>query len=299
MNLHQLRVFCEVAAARSFSAAAEKLHLTQPAITLQIKNLEDYYELKVFERIGKRILLTDEGKVLFDFADRILTLSRQAEEALADLKGLSGGTLRIATSFSFADYYLPALLKAFHKKYPKIFIEVSAGNSSQIIENTLAHNNDIAFVAYRPGNDKLVVREFVSDILVAILPNHHKLAGRESITLNELRAEPLILRERGSSYRRMVDETFSKKRISPSIIMESASVSAIKKMVQSGAGIGILSRQVVKEEAEANAFKAIEFTEVEMGHKFYLIYHKDKYFSRALKAFVEMAMDLAQKLWPD
>jgi DNA-binding transcriptional LysR family regulator len=299
MNLHQLRVFWEAATSGSFSAAAEKLHLTQPAITLQIKNLEDHYELKVFERIGKKIMLTEEGKVLFDFTDRILTLSRQAEEALADLKGLSRGCLRIATSFSFADYYLPALLKAFHKKYPKICIQVSAGNSSQIIENTLLHNNDIGFVANDPQNDKLVVREFVSDILVAILPINHKLAGRESITLNELRAEPLILRERGSSYRRMVEETFSKKRISPSIIMESASTSAIKKMVQSGAGIGILSWQVVREDAKAKAFKAIEFTEVEMSHKFYLIYHKEKYFSRALKAFVDMAMDMAQKPWPD
>lgn len=299
MNLHQLRVFCEVAEARSFSAAAEKLHVTQPAITLQIKNLEDFYELKVFERIGKKVLLTEEGKVLFDFANQMLTLSRQTEEALADLKGLSRGTIQIGTSFSFGDYYLPTLLRAFHKKYPKISIEIGAGNTSQIIEDTLLHKNDIAFVAYHPGNNKLMVREFVSDILVAIVPNQHKLAGRESITLNELNREPLILRERGSSYRGMVDETFKRKGISPLIIMESASTSAIKKMVQSGAGIAILSRQVVKEEAEAKAFRAIEFTEVEMAHKFYLIHHKEKYFSRALKAFVDMAMEFSQKPWPD
>ena len=297
--MHQLRVFWEVAEASSFSAAAEKLHLTQPAITLQIKNLEDYYELKVFERIGKKILLTEEGKVLFDFANRILTLSRQAEEALTDLKGLSRGTLRIGTSFSFGDYYLPALLKAFHEKYSKISIQVSTGNTSQIIENTLLHKNDIAFVAYHPGNDGLVVREFMSDILVAIIPNQHKLAGRESITLNELNGEPLILREQGSSNRRTVDATFKKKRISPSIIMESASTSAIKKMVESGAGISILTRQSVKKEAEANVFKALYFTEIEMTRKFYLIHHKEKYFSRALKTFVDMAMELAHKPWPE
>jgi len=299
VNLHQLRVFCEVAEARNFSVAAEKLHLTQPAITLQIKNLEDYYELKVFERIGKKILLTEEGKVLFDFANRMLTLSRQAEEALADLKGLSRGTLRIATSFSFGDYYLPTILRAFHERYPKIAIQVSTGNTSQIIENTLLHKNDIAFVASHPRNSGLAVGEFMSEILVAIIPNRHKLAGRESITLNELNHEPLILRERGSSNRKMVDETFEKKRISPLIIMESASTGAIKKMVESGAGIAILSERVVKKDVEANAFKALPFTEVEMTHRFYLIYHKEKYFSRALKAFMDMAMDLAQKSWPD
>jgi len=298
MNLHQLRVFYEVAEATNFSLAAEKLHLTQPAVTLQIKNLEDYYELKFFERIGKKVLLTGEGKVLFDFASQILTLSRQTEEALADLKGLSRGTVRIATSFSFADYYLPTLLKVFHKRYPRIAIQVSSGNTSQIIEDTLLHKNDIAFVAYHPGNNNLLVRDFVSDILVAIVPPHHKLAGRESITLNELNGEPLILRERGSSYREMVDETFKEKRISPLIIMESDSTSAIKKMVESGAGIAILPKQMVKKEAEGDAFKAKPFTEVEMANRFYLIHHKEKYFSRVLKAFVDMAMEFSHKPWP-
>jgi DNA-binding transcriptional LysR family regulator len=261
---------------------------------MQIKNLEDYYQLKFFERTGKKVLLTEEGKVLFDIANRILELDRQAEEVIADLKGLSRGTVRIGTSFSFADDYLPSLLKAFHKKYPKIFIQVSTGNTSQVIEDTLLHKNDIAFVAYRPANNRLVVREFVSDVLVAIVPNQHKLAGRESITFNELNGEQLILREPGSSYRGMVDEAFRKKRISPLIVMESASTSAIKKMVESGAGIGILAEHAVQGEVEAGAFKAKPFTELEMSETFYLIYHKDKYFSRALKAFIGMTDGLAQ-----
>jgi DNA-binding transcriptional LysR family regulator len=295
LNLHQLRVFCEVAEAKSFTGAANKLHMTQPAITSQIRNLEDYYELKFFERSGKEVFLTEEGRVLFEIANRILDLSRQAEEVICDLKKLSCGTLQIGTSFSFADYYLPALLKAFHKKYPNIFIKISAGNSSQIIEDTLLHKNDIAFVAYHPGNNKLLVREFMSDTLVAIVPNQHKLAGRESVTLNELNGEPLILREPGSSKRKMVDDAFREKRISPLIVMESASTKAIKKMVESGAGIAILSGQEVKKDVEDNAFKALPFTEVEIAHRFYLVIHKDKYFSRALKAFVDMAMDLAHK----
>ncbi len=295
MNLHQLRVFCEVAETGSFSAASERLYLTQPAVTLQIKNLEAYYQIKFFERTGKKILLTDEGKVLLDIAKRILDLNRQAEEVLADLKGLSKGTVRVATSHSFADYYLPALLKDFHRKYPKIFMQVTTGNTSQIIEDTLLHKNDIAFVAHHPENNKLVVREVVSDILVAIIPNKHKLAGRESVTLNELNGEPLIVRELGSSERRLVDEAFRKWRIPPLIIMESASTAAIEKMVMAGAGIGILGQHMVKREAEANAFKALPFTEVEMAHKFYLMHHKDKYFSHALQAFVDMAMELTQK----
>ncbi len=299
MNMHQLRVFCNVAEFNSFSVAAEKLHMTQPAVTLQIKNLEAYYQLKFFERVGKKILLTEEGRVLFAIGNQILDLDRKAEEVIADLKGLSRGTVRIAASFSFADYYLPSLLKAFHEKYPKIFLEISTGNSRKVIEDTLLHRNDIGFVAQHPANGKLVVRGFVSDSLVAIVPLQHKLAQRELITLNELNGEPLVLREPGSSNRKMVDEAFKKRGISPLVVTESASTPTIKKLVQSGAGIGILSGQVVKEEVEARAFKAKAFTEVEMSHRFYLIYHKDKYFSRALKAFVNVAMDLAQRTSQD
>ena len=185
---------------------------------------------------------------------------------------------------------MPALLKAFHEKYPRIFLQVSTGNTSQIIEDTLLHKNDVAFVAYHPRNSKLVVREFVSDILVAAIPNQHKLAERESITLNELNREPLILREPGSSYRGMVDEVFRKKGVSPLVVMESASTGAIRGMVASGTAIAILSEHAVKRDVESGVFKAKRFTEVEMTETFYLIYHKDKFTSRALKAFVHMAL---------
>lgn len=299
MNLHQLRVFYEVARAKSFSAAAEKLTLTQPAVTWQVKNLEDYYELKFFERVGKKTWLTEEGKVLYTFAEQILNLSRQAEEALADLRGLSRGTLRIDSVFTFGDYYLPTLLEAFHKKYPQIAIQIHTGNTSQIIENTLLHKNDMAFVAYDPENDKLVVQEFISDLLVGIVSPGHKFARRKSISMKDLDGQALILRERGSSPRRILDEILKKMGVSPMIIMESASTSAIKKMVESGIGMAILSRQAVEKEVLAKSLKELPFTDAEIAYRFYLIYHKDKYFSRALKAFMDVAVELSRTPWPD
>lgn len=295
MNLHQLRVFCNVAELNSFSAAAEKLHMTQPAVTLQIKNLEAYYQLRFFERVGKKVLLTEDGKVLNNIAIRILDLDRHAEEVIADLKGLTKGTLRISASYSIADYYLPAALNEFHKKYPKIFVHVSTGNTSQVIEETLLHKNDLAFVAAHPRCDKIVEREFVRDVFVAIIPNEHRLAARESITLNDLNGEPLLLREAGSSERKLIDQAFSNQGITPFVIMESASTAAIVKMVTAGAGIGILDQHVVQREIAANALQARAFIGDEMAHQFYLINHKDKHFSRALRAFVEVATDLAKR----
>lgn len=299
MNFHQLRVFSEVVKARSFSGAAERLHLTQPAVTYQIKNLEEYYELKIFERMEKKAILTEEGRLLFNFAEQILNLSRQAEEALTDLKGLSRGALRIDSVFTFGDYYLSTLLGAFHKKYPKITIQVSTGNTSQVIDNTLLRKNDLAFVAYEPRDERLKALEFTTDLLVGVVSAGHRFARRRSIALRELQDESLILRERGSSPRRILDEIFQKKGISPMIIMESASTSAIKKMVESGAGMAILSRQVIKKEVAAQSLKELPFKDAEIAYRFYLIYHQDKYFSRALQAFMKTALDFSRKPWPE
>lgn len=299
MNIHQVRVFYEVAKAQSFSAAAEKLHLTQPAVTWQIKNLEEHYDLRFFERTGKKILLTEEGRILFDFADRILTLSREAEEALADLRGLSRGTLRIDTVFTFGDYYLSALLLAFYRKYPKIILQVNTGNTSQIIENTLLHKNDLAFVAYDPKNEKLKVHEIISDVLVGVVAPLHPWARKKSIRLKDLDGEPLILREHGSSPRRILEAIFDERKVHPRIILESASTPVIKKTVESGIGMAILSQQVVKEELRSQRLTKLSIRDAEIVYRFYLVYHKDKYLSRALKAFMDMAIELSQKPWPD
>lgn len=299
MNLHQLRVFYEVARAQSFSAAAEKLHLTQPAVTWQIKNLEDFYELRFFERTGKKILLTEEGRILFDFADRILTLSREAEEALADLRGLSRGTLRIDSVFTFGDYYLAMLLQAFHRKYPNILLQVNTGNTSQIIENTLQHKNDVAFVAYDPRDDRLRVHEIVSDVLVAVVAPHHPWARKKSIRLKDLGGQPLMLREHGSSPRRILEAIFNEREIHPRIILESASTPAIKKMIESGLGVAILSQQVIKEELRAKRLTQLTIRDAEIVYRFYLVYHKDKYISRALQAFMDLAIEFSQKAWSE
>jgi DNA-binding transcriptional LysR family regulator len=296
MNFHQLNVFYEVAKARSFTAAAEKLYLTQPAVTLQIQNMEEYYKTKLFEHAGKRIVLTQAGEVLFDFAEKIFNLARLAEEVITDFRRLGKGVLKIDAVFTFADYYLPILLEAFYKKYPGITLHIQTGNTSQIIENTLLHRNDIAFVAYRPETDKLVAKEFVSDRLVGVVSPRHKFAARESVALEELNGEPLILREQGSSPRKIVDEVLKTKGISPQIVMESGSTSAIKRAVEDGMGMAVLSHQAVEKERRDGVLKALHFSDVEISYQFFLIHHKDKYLSSLLQAFLDVATESALKL---
>ena len=299
LNFRQLMVFYEVAKTGSLSSAAENLFLTQPAVTWQIKNLEESLGLKFFERSGRKIMLTGEGKVLYDFADQIFRLAHQAEEAIEDLKDSKLGTLRIDSVFTFGDYYLPVVLDEFHKKYPKIELLVNTGNTSQVIENTLLRKNDIAFVASYPENDKLVAQEFISDLLVGIVFPDHPFAMRESITLRELHGQPCILREQGSSPRKILDELFKKKGVSPAVIMELASTLAIKKAVESGLGMAILSRQAVREEVQAHLLRELRFADEEIIYKFYLIHHKDKYFSKILRAFIAVAHETSRNILED
>ncbi len=293
MNYHQLNVFYEVAKAKSFTVAAEKLFLTQPAVSLQIQNMEKYYDIKLFEKAGKRIVLTKAGEVLFEFAEKIFNLARLAEDAIADFRRLKRGTLKIDAVFTFADYYLPILLEAFYNKYQNIILEIRTGNTSQIIKDTLIHKNDIAFVAYKPETDKLVAIEFINDHLVGVVPSHHKFAHRESIAVEELNGERLILRERGSSPRRIVEEVFKTKGITPQIIMESGSTTAIKRAVEAGIGMSILSKQAVKKEVEAGTLKELHFTDAEIGYQFFLILLKEKYISKLLRSFLDIAMEFA------
>jgi LysR family transcriptional regulator, low CO2-responsive transcriptional regulator len=297
MNLHQLRVFYEVASARSFTSAAAKLNLTQPATTWQVKRLEEACGLKFLDRAGKRVALTEEGKVLFDFAVRIHRLVQETEEALADLRGLPLGTLRIDATYIVGDYYLPGLLEALHRRHPGISFQIGIGNSSQVIENTLAQKNDIGICAYDPTHPKLEARRILTDLLVAVVGPTHAFARRRTIALRELEGQPLILREQGSSPRRTIDEILKRHGINPTVIMESASTPIIKRFAANGVGLAILSQQVVAKEIQDGSLRLVPFRDAEIAYHFYLIRHKDRWVSRALNAFVEMARSF--QLRPD
>jgi DNA-binding transcriptional LysR family regulator len=294
MNLHQLHVFYEVASARSFTAAATKLHLTQPAATWQVKRLEEAYGVRLLDRAGKRVSLTEEGKVLFDFAGRILRLSRETDEALSDLRGLPMGTLRIDATYIVGDYYLPGLLEALHRQHPDLAYQIGIGNSSQVIENTLAQRNDIGICAHDPIHPKLEARRILTDVLVAVVGPTHPFARRRTIALQELAGQPLILREQGSSPRRTIDEILKRHGIEPRVVMESASTPIIKRFAANGVGVAILSQQVVAKELQEGLLRLVPFRDAEVAYHFYLIRHRDRWASRSVKAFIDMAQVFQQ-----
>lgn len=298
MNLHQLRVFYEVASARSFTAAAAKLNLTQPAATWQVKRLEEACGVRLLDRAGKRIALTEEGKVLIDFAGRLLQLARETDEALADLRGLPMGALRIDATYIVGDYYLPGLLEALHRRHPGLAFQIGIGNSSQVIENTLAQRNDVGICAHEPAHPKLEARRILTDVLVAVVGPTHSFARRRSIALRELAGQPLILREQGSSPRRTIDDILARRGINPHVVLESASTPIIKRFAANGAGIAILSKRVVAEELHQGLLRLVPFKDAEVEYHFYLIRHRDRWASRSVQAFIEMTQAFQQETQP-
>jgi DNA-binding transcriptional LysR family regulator len=292
VNFNQLKIFYAVAQKKSFTMAARELFLTQPAVTIQIQKMEKDYQTKLFDRVGKRIFLTESGKILFSYAEKILRLFTQAEEALIDVKELKSGKLSIGASATVGSYYLPKIFAVFGKKYPGIEIEMNVTNSYIVVEDVLAFKNDLGFVSRFHHLERLVVIPFLEEELVLIVPPDHPLAHKEEVLLEDLSGQPFISREMGSATRELIEEGVAKKGISMRVVMDLASNEAIKKAVADGLGISIISKYVVQKEVDQGLLRMVTLADERIMRKFFIIYHEDKYLSSTLRAFLKIASEL-------
>ena len=295
MNLHQLRVFYFAVKYGSFSAAAEALYITQPAVTKQIQQLQAAHGVKLLNRFGKKMVLTDAGEALYSFADKIFQIETQAEENLRDFQQRKSGRLRIHASESFGAYYLPSVINLFRKKYPKIHIAANIFTNQQIIENTIRLENDLGFISSSLEHKKLVIHEVLEDRLILIAPPSHPLARKKSLDPWKLEGQPIIMHEKGSASRNIVDEFIRKNNLFVSVTLELSNNEAIKRAVEQGLGLSIISEHVVREEIERKKLKPILLTDPTLKRKFYLIYHKDKYLSQPFQMFVQMVNQWASE----
>ncbi len=293
MKFNQLKIFYTVAQKKSFTLAARELFLTQPAVTIQIQKLEADYETKFFDRVGKKIFLTESGKILYSYAEKILALFAQAEEALIDVKELKSGKLTIGASATVGSYYLPKIFEAFGKEYPDIEIQMNLTNSHQVAEDVLAFKSDLGFVGELRNYDRLMIIPFLEEELVLIVPPDHSLAHSNGVSLEDLAGQPFIAREVGSATRELVEERIGSKGVSLKIVMDLASNEAIKKAVESGLGISIISKYVVQKEVDQGLLRIVPFREEKLMRKFFIIYHEDKYLSSTIRAFLNVASKLS------
>ena len=288
MNLNQLKVFYLTAKHGSLSAAAEALYITQPAVTKGIQRLQEHYEIKLFNRFGKRMVLTDAGEVLYGIAESIFEMENQAEESLRDFQQRKRGFIRILSSESFGAYYLPFILDRFSRVNPKIRVSMETLPTELIVEKTAMLANDIGFISYPVPHKKLVAREVLEDSYQLIVPPGHPLTTKSFIEPEDLAGHSLIVHEKGSAPRRSIEDYIRRHDINVSIPLELSNNEAIKTAVEEGLGIAVITRRVVSKEIGMGSLKAIPLADPAMTRKFYLIHHKDKYMSRSLQSLIDM-----------
>lgn len=291
MNLNQLKIFYLAAKKRNLSAAAAELFITQPAVTKGIQRLQEFYDMKFVDHIGKKLVLTDAGEALYEIAEKIFDLESQAEESIRDFQQRKRGHIRILSSESFGDYYLPRVIVSFSKDYPLVRISMNILPTEQVIENTATLKDDLGFISYPVEHSKLLVEEVLEDQLVIITPPNHPLVHRKRLEPRDLEDQLIVMHETGSAPRRAIEEYIRRHRISVGIPMEISSNRAIKRAVEEGIGIALISRKVANEEIETGRLAAIPLSDPAMTRKFYMVRHREKYLSEPLQCFIDMVFE--------
>lgn len=285
MNSHQLKSFLAVAAHQSFSRASEELHLTQPCVSKQIKALEDFLDVKLFHRIGRSVQLTEAGETLRVHAQRALQSLEEAREAIASLKGLEKGHLRISAASTIGIYMLPEALGLFKARYPGIEISLAITNKEQVLQDLLSHESELGFVGPPIRFPELAKEQYLLDELMLIVAPTHRLAYRESVPVREIMEEIFILREKGSGTREIMEEELARLGIRFRKAMELGSTEAIKQGVAAGLGVSIVSKYAITLEVMMGRLCAAHIPELNLRRQLYVTWHKERALSRAAQAF--------------
>ena len=296
MSDRRLQVFHTVARLLSFTKAAENLHMTQPAVTFQVRQLEEYFNTRLFDRTHNRISLTEAGSRVYEYADRIFELYEEMENAVREMTGEISGVLIIGASTTIAEYMLPALLGDFKHKYPDVSVHLKVSNSDGIV--SMVENNviDLGVVESPVMNKNLVVEECKLDQLVAIVPPKHPLSRKESIAVAELLEYPYIGREEGSGTREVIYDYLRKQGLSPDIVhvsIELGSPEAIKGAVEAGMGVSIASEATIHKELRLGTLVALKL-ESALYRPFSFVHQKQKFRRHAMDELLDFARNYCE-----
>jgi DNA-binding transcriptional LysR family regulator len=285
--LAPLHTFHLVALHQSVSRAAERLGISQPAVTQQIRRLEHHLGVALFDRVGRRIVLTDAGQTLNASAQRIFHLVDGARDAMDSLAGLRSGQLRIGASRTAGEYYIAGLLDRFKQRYPGVTVSLSVGNSETILARVLDFSLHAGLVAGPAEDPSVISLPVIRDGMLAILSTGHPLSRRRTVGIRDLHRYPVILREPGSATRRVIERAFQALGLQVSPAMELESNEAIKRAVADGIGVGIMARAAVAEEIASGRLVGRPLREA-LSLDFVFVYHRDRALSPIVAAFLEL-----------
>ena len=288
INLNRLLTFHEAAEELNFSTAAQKLSITQPAVSAQIHKLEEDLGVKLFNRIGRIIALSEAGEVLRGFSRRIFRLLDEAESVMDELRLVRRGTLKIGTTTTYAGHIMPPLLSRFQTEFPMVKVILHEGSSMDIAKRVAKLEIEVAVVAYS-GNLKNVQFDLLrQEELVLVLPPGHPLASRTSVSIKALAKEKFILREKGSSTRLIMRNLFRQHRINPPVVFETSNVDFIKEQVANGMGVSFLTRSAVSEELASGRMATAKLKEEKLKLEIYSAIRIGHELSQPARAFLDI-----------
>lgn len=290
MEMHQLRGFFEVARERSFTRAAERLFLTQPAISLQLKALEEELGQALFERGRKSVRLTPAGEILFRYVREVFSRLEEAENEIAALGRLLGGRLVIGTSDTNCTYILPPVLEAFGQRYPGVELDIRNRMSAEVGQLVLDHEVDFGLATLPVRHRDLACEALFGRRDVLVCPPGHELAGRKFIRLQTLGQYPLLVLERGSTSRRLLEDAFRAVGLELQTAMNLGGIEVIKRFVEIGLGLALVPRFAVRGEVETGRVAAVEVRGLET-RAVGLVEHRGRRRSPAAEAFVDLLRD--------
>ncbi len=283
-TLRQLRVFESAARHLSLTRAAEELHLTPPAVSIQIRQLEGHAHAELFERVGRRLKLTQAGEAVLAHTREILGQIRGAEEAIAGLGSLEEGRLDVG-SINAGDYFFPWLIAAFRERHPRVRVRFVVGNREELLARLTAHELDLAVMSHPPTEHAFVAEPFAPHPHVLVAAPSHPLAGKRSLPLETVAREPLVTREPGSATRLAMDQAFADSGVVPHIEMEIASNETIKQAVAAGFGVGFLSAHAVQQELVLGRLVVLSVKGFPFVRQWYVVHRRDRRLPGITQAF--------------
>lgn len=297
ITFRQLTVLEAVARNLSFTKAADELHLTQPAVSMQIKQIEESIGLPLFEQIGKKVFLTEAGQEMYNYCRSIQQQLEEAEHVIENLKGVKQGKLTIAVA-STANYFAPRILAAFNKMHENVTINLDVTNREGLLQHLENNDTDVVIMGRPPGDMDLEAESFMENPLVLIAAPDHHMASKESVSIQDLQKETFILREVGSGTRTAIEQFFADKGAQLATTVSMSSNEAIKQAVQAGLGLGIVSIHTLELELELKRVAIINAEGFPILRHWYIVYRKGKRLSPIATEFRNFVINQAKDLWP-
>lgn len=295
VTFRQLKVFEAVARHLSFTQAAQELHLTQPAVSMQIKQLESAAGLPLFEQLGKKVFLTEAGKEMFHYCRSIASQLSEAEEVLEQLKGVHRGHLEISVATT-ANYFATRLLAAFAREFPDITFSLDVANRETLLRQLELNEKDIVIMGRPPAEMHLDTDVFMENPLVVIAPPSHPFVGTKSLRMEDLENESFVVREPGSGTRIAMQRFFTERGVELNTGMEMTSNEAIKQAVQAGLGLGIVSIHTLPLELETKRLVVLDVKEFPILRHWYLVHRHGKRLSPVAEAFRQYVLAHADSI---